>query len=139
LTHYPQKTGKSNLLDIKIESLRGYKEFTRVITLGMKYEKKPVKAFVCTVFSEKRGIFTGFTAVKSIRKAVQRNRIKRLMREAFRLERENLIKRLDSRASIKIVFMFIGEKEIQPDKINFLSVRNAISFICSSIRVDRIL
>jgi ribonuclease P protein component len=42
---------------------------------------------------------------KSFKKAIQRNRIKRLMREAYRLQKEPLLKGLENRQKKLIVFI----------------------------------
>ncbi len=47
---------------------------------------------------------------KKFRKAVHRNRIKRLMREAWRLNRQQLFDQLSSTIYLDIAFIYIGDK-----------------------------
>ncbi len=116
-----------------IETLRGFGEFTRVITRGKTYEKKPIKAFVCLALSTKTGLHVGYTVTKRIRNATQRNRVKRLMKEAFRANKGDLIKHLNEGTQAKIIFMYNGEKEAALSMIRFESINRAVSSLCSII------
>jgi RNase P protein component len=118
-----------------IEILCGFGAFTRVITRGKRYEKKPIKAFVSLSKSANPAIRIGYTVTKGIRKAVQRNRIKRLMREAFRANKGNFLLRLDSRSLSEIVFMYVGTAESRPDMVRFSSINEALADLSSTIEL----
>lgn len=118
-----------------IETLRGFGAFTRVITYGKKYEEKPVKAFVYLSPSKKMLIRVGFAVSKGLRKATLRNRIKRLMRESFRINKQDLIKRLCSATTIEIVFLYNGSKEIVQNRSQFASINRSITNLCSTVKV----
>jgi ribonuclease P protein component len=122
------------LLHTSVETLRGFGAFTRVITRGNKYEKKPINAFIYSSFSEKDLIRVGYTVTKKIRKAPQRNRLKRLMREAFQISKEKVIKNKCSDTLIEIVFMYNGDTNVRQHMVKFASISQALSSICSMIK-----
>jgi ribonuclease P protein component len=66
--------------------------------------------------------------------AVRRNRIKRLMREAFRNERSHLKSSLGvSHSQIAMFFSFKGAKVIHVEQLKLNDVQQAISELCGKI------
>lgn len=122
---------------LKIKTLCGYGAFTRVITRGKKYEKNPIKAFVYKSASEVTSMQIGFTVTKRIRKATQRNKIKRLMREAFRVQKKNYIRHIKPGFLVEIVFIYNGDIEIAPRKVRFASIDQAFTTICATINYNQ--
>jgi ribonuclease P protein component len=116
-----------------IEILSGFGTFTRVITRGKRYEKQPLKAFVLSSLSKKTSLHVGYTVTKKIRTAAHRNRLKRLMREAFLAQKEEFVRRLSSGTLVEIVFMYNGNTEIAPTMVRFSSIDQALSALCSMI------
>ena len=110
-----------------IEILSGFGTFTRVITRGKRYEKQPIKAFVLS------SLHVGYTVTKKIRTAAHRNRLKRLMREAFLAKKTDFIRQLNSGTLVEIVFMYHGNTEIAPTMVRFSSIVQALSALCSMI------
>jgi ribonuclease P protein component len=119
-----------------IEILSGFGTFTRVITRGKRYEKQPIKAFVLSSLSKRTSLHVGYTVTKKIRTAAHRNRLKRLMREAFLAKKTDFIRQLSSGTLIEIVFMYNGNTELTPTMVRFSSVTQALSAICSMIFAD---
>ena len=119
-----------------IEILSGFGTFTRVITRGKRYEKQPIKAFVLSSLSKRTSLHVGYTVTKKIRTAAHRNRLKRLMREAFLAKKTDFIRQLSSGTLIEIVFMYNGNTELTPTMVRFSSVTQALSAICSLIFAD---
>lgn len=118
-----------------IETLSGFNEFTRVITHGRRYEKKPIRAYVILSQSANPTIRVGYAVTRGIRKAVQRNRLKRLMREAFLANREGLVQRLESKTVLEIVFMYSNSPVKKTALIQFSSIHDALAGLCSTIEL----
>jgi ribonuclease P protein component len=121
------------LLQPSIKTLRGFGSFTRVITRGRKYERKPIKAFVCSSTSKQTGLHIGFAVTRGVQNATQRNQLKRLMREAFRLRREEFICHMDSGMLLEIVFLYSGDMTVAQKKVLFASINQALTNLSSAI------
>ena len=119
-----------------IEILKGFGTFTRVIARGKRYEKQPIKAFVLLSLSRKTSLHVGYTVTKKIRTAAHRNRIKRLMREAFLTKKADFTRKLNSGILAEIVFMYNGNNEIAPTMVRFSSITQSLSALCSVIFSD---
>ena len=121
------------LLQPSIKTLSGFGSFTRVITHGKKYERKPIKAFVYSSPSKQMGLHVGFAVTREIRKATQRNLLKRLMKEAFRARREDFCGRIDTGMLLEIVFLYNGGTRIPRKKVRFVSINQALTDLSSTI------
>jgi ribonuclease P protein component len=119
---------------LSIETLRGFGAFTRVIARGRTYEQQPVKAFVCSCPSKETLLYIGYAVTKKVKTAARRNRIKRLMREAFRANKTSFTEQINPGTQTEIVFMFHGSKEIAPSMVRFESIAQALSELCSKIK-----
>jgi len=123
-------------LQPSIEILKGFGTFTKVITRGRRYEKQPIKAFVITTLSRKPSLHVGYTITKRIRKSAHRNRIKRLMREAFFEKKADFIRQINSETLVEIVFMYNGNAQPAPAMIRFSSITQAFSTLSTMIFKD---
>ena len=119
-----------------IEILSGFGTFTRVITRGKRYEKQPIKAFVLSSLSKRTSLHVGYTVTKKIRTAAHRNRLKRLMREAFLAKKTDFIRQLSPGTLVEIVFMYNGNAESAPTMVRLSSITQALSTLCSMINTD---
>ncbi|MDD1779424.1 MAG: ribonuclease P protein component [Candidatus Helarchaeota archaeon] len=95
----------------------------------------PIKAFVYISPSKRMLIRVGYAVSKGIRKATLRNRIKRLMRESFRINNQDLVKRLCGITAIEIVFLYNSTKEITRNRPKFESINRSIANLCSTVAV----
>ncbi|MBN1398347.1 MAG: ribonuclease P protein component [Bacteroidetes bacterium] len=120
-----------------IEILRGYGAFTKVITQGRRYEKPPIKAFVEIKSSENSSLRIGYTITKRVGKSAHRNRLKRLMREAFLAKKNEFTRLLGPNNQIEIVFMYNGNSKIAPKMVRFSSIADAFSSISKIIAGEK--
>ncbi len=95
----------------KSEILRGYKSFTRVITSGDSISAPPLRChFSCTGSIPGR-ILVGFSVSRSFKRAIDRNKAKRLMRESYRLSKPQLKSwAVLKKQSLDIVFIYLGSR-----------------------------
>jgi len=119
-----------------VKTLSGFGTFTRVITRGKRHEKQPIKAFVLSSLSKRTSLHVGYSVSKKVRTAAHRNRLKRLMKEAFRAKKTDFIGQLTSGTRVEIVFMYNGNTEITPTMVQFSSIAQALSTLCSIIFVE---
>jgi len=108
------KVEKMNFSFKKEEKLCSKKIIDQLFADGDSFLVFPLKfVYQKTLLSEKSPVQSAFTVgKKNFKKAVQRNRIKRLMRESYRLNKHMLYSILD-KEQLAIFVIFIG-KEI-PD------------------------
>jgi ribonuclease P protein component len=113
----------------KEEIIRGRTAFQSIISSGNRLVEKVVLCFyqIEDSANEPNQILVGFTVSKKIGKAVVRNRIKRLMRESYRLHKYIL---LDSTKCIKcrasLIFVFGKTYSDISKKIKFSAVEQDI-------------
>jgi len=76
----------------------------------------------------------GFAVTRNIKRAVDRNKAKRLMREAYRLNvRPTHPVRAKGNGPLDIVFMYIGSPSPSPRNIVFKDVETAMKKLISMI------
>jgi ribonuclease P protein component len=99
------EVNKNRLPLRRTQILRGFQAFSRVISGGHSVRRTPLRAFLL-VEPGRPAVHAGFTAGRNLRGAVQRNRARRWMKEAYRLNRTILDQAmLASGCSVNIVFM----------------------------------
>ena len=93
----------------KAERLKSRKQIDELFAKGKSFSVFPVKAiYIFDSTTENAGIQVGVTASKRFfKRAVDRNRIKRLLREAYRLQKEDLSLHIKaSHKSAKVFFIY---------------------------------
>jgi ribonuclease P protein component len=118
-----------------VESLSGFGTFTRVITHGKKHEKKPITAFVYNSPGMETSLCVGFAVSKGIKTAVHRNRVKRLMRQAFQLNKVEFIKKIRDGMFIEIVFMYRDDPGMSTHQARLTPIHNALSSLCTRTNI----
>jgi ribonuclease P protein component len=115
------------------ETISGYGAFSNVISTGERYEIKPLRAFVKTTSSERSRILVGVAISKQTRTAVERNRLKRLLREALH-KKEGVLNRCKrSHRTLEIIVMYIGSREIAPKRVRFFSIEQSMNQLLGTI------
>jgi ribonuclease P protein component len=74
----------------KQEILRGYGTFSRVIGEGETLQKGAVQCFFILTRQTRASLKVGFAVSRSVRTAIERNRLRRWMKEAYRKNRSLL-------------------------------------------------
>ena len=103
----------------RIKTLKKNYEFKNVLSRGRFYLGKYVTIYIKD--NNKNENYIGIAVSTKIGKAVKRNRVKRLIRESYRINKEQLKKGKD------IVFMW--NKNSNVEEINFSKINKDICFL----------
>jgi len=99
----------------KSEKLKRRKTIELLFTEGKSVTKFPVKVFYLPIENAKKHQ-AGFAVPKrNFKNAVDRNRIKRQLREAYRLQKHLL--KIDCGAKFALFFLYIGKEKLSYSKI----------------------
>lgn len=99
----------------KQEKLKSRKTIEQLFTEGKSYTQYPLKVFYVPQLSEKPNQ-AGFSVPKrKFKLAVDRNRIKRQIRETYRLNKSILNKNEDD--TLAMLFLFLGKEEMKYEVI----------------------
>jgi ribonuclease P protein component len=98
----------------KNEKLKSRKQLTTLFAEGKSFTVFPLKVFYTkTNATEKSSCRIGVSATKrNFKKAVDRNRIKRLLREAYRLNKTELVSLTQNNCRQLAVFFLYIDKEL---------------------------
>lgn len=98
----------------KKEKLKSKKLIEALFSDGISVKKYPVKLVYLPITSEETNFKTGFSVPKKLVKtAVKRNRLKRLMREAFRKNKYLVVNEL--KQPYAFMFIYISKEEISQE------------------------
>jgi len=119
----------------KIEHLCGEKRITRLYTQGDAFIAYPVR--VVFLIEPKSDIEPANVLIsvpkKRFKRAVKRNRLKRLIREAYRLNKKDLIDKLDEKQlQVHIAFNYVSD-----DELDFASIEKKIKLSLQKL-IDKI-
>lgn len=109
-------TQKTNSYHRK-EKLKSRKLIDEVFTKGKSISVFPIRAFyICSVQAAMDNPVkaSAGTSTRNFKKAVQRNRVKRLLREAYRKNKEILYSACEEKKNQLAVFFLFTGKEIPP-------------------------
>ncbi|MBH2003951.1 MAG: ribonuclease P protein component [Sphingobacteriia bacterium] len=98
------------------EKLKSRKALESLFTSGQSFSVFPVKVFytldpVAADEPRETPVNAGVgVSSKNFRKAVQRNRIKRLLREAYRTQKQTLLAAVKEQQHVSVFFLYIGKE-----------------------------
>jgi len=119
----------------KIEHLCGEKRITRLYTQGDAFIAYPVR--VVFLIEPKSDIEPANVLIsvpkKRFKRAVKRNRLKRLIREAYRLNKKELIDKLEEKQlQVHVAFNYVSD-----DELDFASIEKKIKLSLQKL-IDKI-
>jgi len=108
----------------KKEILRGYNVFSNIITTGKSIKSGNLSFYYIVETLQSNFVEIGFAISKKIKGSVKRNRIKRLLKEYYRLNKEQLYLVLAKRGcSVRCVVIFNSNQIDKAKKLSFNDVQ----------------
>src|SRR5437868_4806291 len=103
----------------KTDRLKSRKAIEQLFRGGKSFSNFPFRVLWMEVTNGKANLQSGFTvSTKHFKNAVDRNRVKRLMRESYRLQKNELGKALELRQKqMALFFIFLGNELPQYDDV----------------------
>lgn len=97
----------------KAERLKSRKQIDHLFAKGKTVSAPPVRAIYLFTPAESGSLQAGVTASKkAFKKAVDRNRVKRLLREAYRLQKQTLTEQVKATGKAGAIFFIYIDKTI---------------------------
>jgi ribonuclease P protein component len=118
----------------KREILRGYQSFSTILSKGRSLQAGTVRCYVLVGQGKGRGVKVGFAVSRSIRESVARNRLRRFLREAYRINKQILLKAGIERAhKVELVLMCAPAAETNPKRLTYDSIERLVISLLTDV------
>ncbi|MCZ6775985.1 MAG: ribonuclease P protein component [Ignavibacteria bacterium] len=118
----------------KKEVLRGVRRFRNIVMFGERFDGDLVRVFC--MFCRNGGVAfrVGVAVRHKVGRAVQRSRLRRLMREAISRERTSLVNILEkAQLHASVVFLFVGIKDLAIEHVTLRLLQEDIGMVCRTL------
>lgn len=120
----------------KNERLKSRKSIEEIFDKGKSFAIHPIRAYYQTGKAEERPLARLAVSVskRNFKKAVERNRVKRQMREAYRLQRQTLQDHLEKKENVAIdIFLIYTGKELPEYELISNKIRSVLDRIIKEL------
>ena len=125
----------------KTEKLKSRKAIDELFARGKSQSIFPIRIsyqFLTIEVNEKPGLKVGVSVSKKhFKKAVDRNRIKRLLREAYRLQKNDLLELIEAKQLKGFVFFIYTDKTLPGYKIVFNTMTKCLEVLKRKINSEK--
>ena len=123
----------------KTEVLRGRNVFKELYAVGHRVEGQTLHSIVKPdQHPAKERIVFGVAMSRAVGRASVRNRVKRLVRESFRKNREHYLAQLqEASLSVRVVFMLNPKSAGTAGTLSFLDIQNDMNTVFSQLQQGR--
>ncbi|MBI3788980.1 MAG: ribonuclease P protein component [Ignavibacteriales bacterium] len=118
----------------KNEILRGYRSFSAVLSQGTSLQVGRLRCFFLSREDAAGKLRAGFSVTRGVLNAAQRNRAKRLLREAYRQNKQLLQTSSVSGKDIQIIFLQTA-RQTGKNTMRFSEVEQAMKTLLSELRL----
>ncbi len=99
--------------------------------MGRRLDGRILRCIYQTRQATEGNVLTGFVVPGRTANAVRRNRLKRLLREAFRRERPALAAYCtENQTSLRMALLYRGRPDLPVDRVSFAHVREDVAGLC---------
>jgi ribonuclease P protein component len=114
----------------KAEILRGHEAFREVLTKGRRLQGNHILSYLQRINSQHNRavpVQVGFAVGRGVKSAAKRNHVRRLMREAYRLNKSILIKvAREKQKFLNIVFLYMESKNVNTSRLKLKDIESDI-------------
>ncbi len=112
----------------KSKKLKSRKTIELLFAEGKSVTKFPIKVFYLPIESAKKNQAGFAVAKRNFKSAVDRNRIKRQLREAYRLQKHLL--KIEDDSQFALFFLYLGK-----EKLEYSSIEKAMAVLLEKINI----